>query len=119
LVGCSTGGIGSCCAKGCVAGLPVKVAHIVGSGGGAVLVGGGGTNALAALFLDVRTVTAPAAAPIFNALLLLMPLFLPGIGFFASSFGLAIDALLFFKLHLNAVPEAATVYITRLKSESI
>jgi hypothetical protein len=49
----------------------------------------GGIIALAALFLDVRTVTAPAAAPIFNALLLLMPLFLPGISFFASSFGLA------------------------------
>jgi hypothetical protein len=42
-----------------------------------------------------------------------MPLFLPGIGFFASSFGLAIDALLFFKLHLNAVSEAASVYHPR------
>src|SRR6476646_721510 len=94
LVGCSTGGIGSCCTKGCVAGLPVKVVHIVGSGSGAVVVGGAGTHALAALFLDVSTVTAPAAAPIFNALLLLMPLF-SFFGFFASSFGLAIDALLF------------------------
>jgi hypothetical protein len=46
-------------------------------------------NAFAALFLDVKTVTAPAAAPIFNALRLLIPLFLPGISLFASFLGLA------------------------------
>jgi hypothetical protein len=46
-------------------------------------------NALAALFLDVKTVTAPAAAPIFNALRLLIPLFLPGISLLASFLGLA------------------------------
>jgi len=70
----------------------VKVEHITGSdgtGGAVVAPRNGGIIALAALFLDVRTVTAPAAAPIFKALLLLMPLFLPGIVFFASSFGLA------------------------------
>src|SRR5215471_12063611 len=89
-VGCSTGGIGSCCTKGCVAGLPVKVAHIVGSGGGAGATVGvwKGTKAEAVLFLDVRTVTAPAAAPIFKALLLLKPFFWPGI-FFASVLRLA------------------------------
>jgi len=91
-VGCNNVGIGSCCTKGCVAGLPVKVEQIVGSGGtgGAVVVGWKeGIIALAALFLDVSTVTAPAAAPIFNALLLLIPFFLPSLSFFASSFGLA------------------------------
>jgi hypothetical protein len=70
----------------------VKVEQIVGSGGGGCTgapVWKGDKNVLAALFLDVSTVTAPAAAPIFNALLLLMPLFLPGIALFASSFGLA------------------------------
>lgn len=89
---CSTGGIGSCCTNGCVAGLPVKVEQIVGSVGtveAVVAPKKGGTNAFAALFLDVRTVTAPAAAPILSTLLLLMPLFLPDIAFFASFFGLA------------------------------
>ena len=33
-VGCSAVGIGSCCRNGRVAGLPVKVVHIAGSGGG-------------------------------------------------------------------------------------
>jgi len=84
----------------------VKVEHITGSPGtGGVAIApekGSGINELAVLFLDVRTVTAPAAAPIFNALLLLMPLFLSGIAFFASSFGLAM-MLSFFQTALNAV----------------
>jgi hypothetical protein len=84
--------------NGRVAGLPVKVEHITGSagtGGAAVVPRKGGNTALAALFLDVKTVTAPAAAPIFNALRLLMPLFVPGIVFFASCFGLAMMLSLF------------------------
>src|SRR5262249_8598982 len=70
VVGLSAGGMGSTCAKGCVAGLPVNVAQMAGSVGGG---GGGGATlwsgarADAALFLEVSTVTAPAAAPIFNA----------------------------------------------------
>jgi hypothetical protein len=58
----------------------VNVAQIAGSGGGGGGGGGGGatlwsgTRADAALFLEVSTVTAPAAAPIFNASLRLIPL---------------------------------------------
>ena len=67
----------------------MKVEQITGSGGGEANDWTGGINTFAVLFLEVSTVTAPAAAPIFNALLLLMPFFLPGISFVASSFGLA------------------------------
>ena len=85
---------------------------MVGSGGGGDVGASwkGGKNALAVLFLDVRTVTAPAAAPIFNALLLLMPLFF----FFASSFGLAMMLSFFSNCMETAVLEAALVY-TRYK----
>jgi len=65
---------------------------MAGSGGGGdvgATVWKGGINALAPLFLDVSTVTAPAAAPIFNTLLRLTLPFLPGIVFLASCFGLA------------------------------
>src|SRR5262249_62243311 len=84
VVGLSAGGMGSTCTKGCVAGLPVNVAQMAGSVGGG---GGGGATlwsgarAGAALFLEVRTGTAPAAAPIFYASLWLRPPF-RGFGFF-------------------------------------
>jgi hypothetical protein len=79
----------------------------------------GGIIALAALFLDVRTVTAPAAAPILIALLLLMPLFFLGTSFFASSFGLAMMLSFISNRIGNAVFRSALVYTLAMKSESI
>src|SRR5215467_11735167 len=120
-VGCSAGGIGSCCTKGCVAGLPVKVAHIVGSGGGAEVgaIVWKGTNGLAVLFLDVKTVTAPAAAPIFIMLLLLRWSFLPGV-FFASFLRLAMMLSLRFTLHASDIPSTSyKLILTSIKMPSL
>src|SRR6476660_8408309 len=113
-VGCKAVGIGSCCINGRVAGLPVNVVQIAGSGGG----GAAGTSwkgrkADAALFFEVKTVTAPAAAPIFRTLLLLRSPFLSGFAFFASLADLAMMLSFYLNCIEFAVPEAALVYITR------
>src|SRR5262249_12001382 len=119
VVGLSAGGMGSTCTKGCVAGLPVNVAQMAGSVGGG---GGGGATlwsgarADAALFLEVSTVTAPAAAPILNASLRLIP---PFRGFdFLGRFLVDYPIRSFFSSvdQKNGCPESVHVYIPALNA---
>jgi len=111
VVGWSATGIGSGRRKGRVAALPSKVSgsHIAGSGGGAEVVPTMSCHGakLARLFLEVNMVTAPAAAPIFNTLLLSMLPALVGFAFLVLElFDFRIRLIPFFKLTRNIKSES-------------
>src|SRR5437588_382294 len=91
LVAFNAVGMGSCCINGRVAGLPVKVVQIAGSGGGGdvgVIVWKGEME-VAMLLREVKTVTAPAAAPILSIVLLLRSPFESCFALFLFFFDLA------------------------------